>query len=290
MKQTYILVLFFILFSLSSCETINPDEGIPAQIEINSFGFDSKIMQGTDSVNINDAWIYVDGELIGAFEIPVNAPILSSGKHQVEVKPGIILNGIAATRTINPFFNSFSQNVDLVAGKSILLSPKSSYIDNLEFPWNSRGEEDFEEGGISIDSVSGSSTKIVKSKNDIFEGDYSGEIFLDKGHQNYVGQSTNDLVLPKSGAYVIMEIHIKNTSIPLEIGMFVNLPGGTVVNVSHLGVTTGPDWKKLYVNFTELVSHYTTAESYKVTFKADLGSEEDSASIFLDNIKIMHVK
>lgn len=290
MKQTFTLIVLSILFFLSSCELTNSDDGVPAKIHITSFDFKSEALQGTDSVNINDGWIYVDGDLIGAFEIPFTAPILNTGSHMIEIRPGVILNGIAGTRTINPFFASYTQSVDLVAGQTIELYPKSSYIDDLEFPWNNRGEEDFEEGGISLDSVSGSSTKIFKSKNDVYEGDYSGEIFLDKGHQNFSSQSTTEFDLPGAGAAIVMEMHIKNTSIPLAIGMFVNLPGGTVVDVSHMGVTPGPDWKKLYVNFTELVNHYSSAETFRVTFRADLGSVEDSASIYLDNIKILHVK
>ncbi len=286
MKQIYILFSLLVLV-FSSCEIINPDEDVPAKISIDEVSFKSEPLQGTDSADIKDIWIYSDNDLVGAFQIPFTAPILASGQHSITLRPGIILNGIAATRTINPFFSSQTQMVNLQAGKVVKLSPKFKYVDGVKFPWNAKGEEDFETGGISIDSVAGSSTKIFKSNEDVYEGDFSGEIFLDKGHKTYRGKSATSFDLPKSGAYVVMELNVKNTTAPLYIGMYVLLPGSTLNDVSHMMVNPTPNWKKLYVNFTELVSYYPNAVSYNVTFKADLGSL-DSAKIFIDNIKIMH--
>jgi hypothetical protein len=286
MRHFYILFIFGLLLA-SSCEIINPDEGIPAKISISSTTFNTDHLQGTDSADIQDIWIYNDNDLVGAYQIPFTIPILASGSHNLKLRPGVILNGIASTRSINPFYTYVTENVNLVAGETYSFSPKFKYADGVIFPWNAKGEEDFEEGGISIDSVPGSSTKIFKSKADVYEGDYSGEIYLDAGHKTYRGQSSKDFDLPKSGAYVVMEMNVKNTQIPLYIGMYVHLAGNTVRDVSHMMVNPTSDWKKLYVNFTELVSYYPNALSYSVSFKADLGSL-DSAKIYVDNIKIMH--
>jgi len=286
MKHFYILLISGLLLA-SSCEIINPDEDMPAKISINSVSFKAEPMQGTDSVDIQDIWIYSDNDLVGAYQIPFTIPILANGNHNLTIRPGVILNGIAATRTINPFYTSINKVINLVPGEIFSFSPTFKYVDGVVFPWNSKGEEDFEEGGISIDSVSGSSTKIRKSKLDVYEGDYSGEIDLDAGHKTYRGQSSKEFNLPKSGAYVVMEMNVKNTQTPLYIGMYVYLPGNTVRDVSHMMVNPTTKWKKLYVNFTELVSYYPNAKSYRVSFKADLGSL-DSAKIFIDNIKIMH--
>jgi hypothetical protein len=287
MKFLFLLLTIIILFSTSACEVINPDEDIPTRLAITSMPFNSKPLQGTDSVDVTDAWVYIDGELAGTFEMPFNAPLLISGVHQVLIRPGILLNGISATRTINPFFTNYEEVVDFKAGDTMLISPKSAYVDGLSFPWKSNGEEDFEEGSISIDSTSSSSTKIIKSNEDVFEGSYSGKIVLDAGHTNYYGQSSREFILPKSGAPVIMEIHVKNPTIGLGIGMFVKLNTGTIVAVPHMVVNPSSEWRKIYVNFTELVSYYTAADSYRVTFTAELGSES-AAEIYLDNIKLIH--
>lgn len=286
MRNFYILFTIGILF-LCSCEIINPDEGIPAKLAVDNVFFNSEVQQGTDSAEISDIWIYVDNDLIGAFEIPFKAPILATGNHNVKLRPGVILNGIAATRSINPFYTSVYKTIDFIPGEFTTINPKFEYVTGVKFPWNAKGEEDFEAGGISIDSIAGTSAKIFKSNAEVYQGDYSGEISLDQGHKTFRAKSSNSFVLPKGGAYVIMEMNIKNQETPLYIGMYVLLPGNTVKDASHLMIKSGQNWKKLYINFTELVSYYPNAISYNVSFKADLGSL-DSAKIFLDNIKIMH--
>jgi hypothetical protein len=286
MKHFYLLYISIFIF-FTSCEIINPAEDIPTNITINSFDFTAEAGQGSSLANINDSWIYVNGELIGAFEIPATVPVLKSGNQIIEIAPGVILNGIGGTRSRNPFFTTYSITKELIPNETISIQPKSEYVKSTIFPWNARGTEDFEEGGISIDSVPGSASKIIKSNEDVFEGSYSGKIHLSSQYKNYMGQSKKVFQLPKSGSYVVMEMNIKNPTTPLSIGMYVNLTSGQVKEVHHLTINTGPNWKKIYVNFTELVSYYTDATGYRVFFKADLGTSNES-TIFLDNIKIMH--
>ncbi|MCK5847359.1 MAG: hypothetical protein KAG84_07965 [Bacteroidales bacterium] len=285
MKYIYLLLLPFILI-FQSCEIINPDEDMPSFIKIDTITFSSEFDEGTDLVEIADAWVYVNGDLIGAYEMPFEIPVLKSGATTVRISPGIILNGISGTRTINPFYTSYNQNLTLTIGETTTIKPSCEYQDGLIFPWNNRGEEDFEDGGISIDSIGNSSVKIVKSTDDILEGLYSGLVKLDAGHKTFYGQSTNAFVLPNNGSGVVMEMHIKN-DVPVMIGMFAYMPGGTIVSNDHLGINPGSDWKKIYVNFTELVANYPTANEYRVFFKANLGDNEE-ALIYLDNIKILH--
>ena len=283
----YFYFLFLILILFPSCEVINPDEDVPSNINISSFDFKADVGQGSSLAQITDSWVYVSGNLVGTFEMPTVIPVLTSGIQTVEIRPGVLLNGIAGTRTINPFFTTYKIEHNFEVGKTEVIKPKSSYVDGAIFPWNSRGEEDFEEGGISIDSVPGSSTKIVKSSEDVFEGLFSGKIFLDTQHKNYKGQSKKVFDLPKSGAYVVMEINVKNTTAPFNIGMYVNLNTGQVKEVPHITINPTADWKKLYINFTELVSYYSNAVGYRVYFKTDLG-DNNTSTIYLDNIKIMH--
>ncbi|RLD68030.1 MAG: hypothetical protein DRI84_00815 [Bacteroidetes bacterium] len=288
MNQKLILLILFLFSFIASCEIINPDEDIPAFVRINSVGFKTDPGQGTDSVKITDAWIYIDSELIGAYQIPAEIPILKQGNQNLEVRFGVLLNGIDATRTINPFYNYDNEIVNLVPSEEIVLKPNSEYNPLTKFIWNSIGQEGFEEGGISIDSVAGTSTKIIKTSQEVYEGSFSGQIHLDAGHQTYIGQSSDKFELPKQGQAVVMEIHCKNTSNHFAIGMFVEATDGKITIVNHLVVNPGPRWKKLYVNFTELVSYYPQARSFRVFFTSELESGNTTTDIYLDNIKLMH--
>jgi hypothetical protein len=273
---------------IASCEVINPDEGIPTFVRVDKVDFSVKPGEGTDSAEISDIWMYVDGKSIGAYEMPVVFPVLESGSHSVELRFGVKLNGIAATRTINPFFVFETMNLDFVPGDTLFLHPKTKYDSRVKFVWNSIGQEGFEDGGISIDSVAGTTTKITKTAVEVYEGSFSGQIHLDQSHTKYIGQSSKKFDLPKEGKAVVMELHCKNTSNHFAIGMFVEDKTGKITIVNHLVVNPGPDWKKLYVNFTELVSHYPQAKSFRVFFTAELETMNTTTDIFLDNIKLMH--
>jgi hypothetical protein len=288
MTHKYTIILLIVIALFSSCEIINPDEDIPAFISINTVDFQAKSGEGTDSVDITDVWIYNNSEFVGAYQLPAKFPILKQGNQNIEIRFGILLNGIAATRSINPFFSYDNQSVNLVPGEVIELKPTSSYQPETKFVWNSLGQEGFEEGGISIDSVGNTSTKIFKTSQEVYEGSFSGQIHLDNAHKTYIGQSSNKFTLPSGGKPVVMEIHCKNTSNHFAIGMFVEAADGKITIVNHLVVNPGPNWKKLYVNFTQLVSNYPQARSFRVFFTSELESTNSSADIYLDNIKLMH--
>jgi hypothetical protein len=288
MTLKYTLLLLFAVSFLISCEVINPEEQVPSFIYIDHISVDAKIGQGTDSSDIADAWIYINSELIGAYPLPVKIPILREGVQNIEVRSGVIINGIAATRSINPFYSYQTKTVELIPDSVVNLSVETDYNPLVKFVWNSIGQEGFEEGGISIDSVKGSTTKIFKTTSEIYEGGYSGQIHLDEDHKIYIGQSNKKFVLPKQGKAVVLEINCKNVSNHFVIGMFVEMAGGNITIANHLIVNPSSDWKKLYVNFTELVSNYPEAVNYRVFFTSELESSNTTADIYLDNIKLMH--
>ncbi len=288
MVQKYTLLLFILILLFSSCEVINPDEKVPAFIHIDKISVNAHIGQGTDSADIADAWIYINSEYIGAYQLPATIPILKEGTQDIEIRSGVIINGIASTRTINPFYLYQTKTVNLIPDSIIPLSVKTEYNPSVKFVWNSLGQEGFEEGGITIDSAKGSTSKIFKTSTEVYEGDFSGQIHLDKDHKIYIGQSTEKFHLPTGGKAVVLEIHCKNVSNHFVIGMFVEEQGGNIRIVNHLVVNPGSKWKKLYVNFTELVSHYPQAKSFRVFFTSELESTNKEADIFLDNIKLMH--
>ena len=66
---------FFYLLLLinSSCQLIDQPEEIPSFIHINDFFYSvNNSNQGTNSEKIIDAWIYINGNLEGVYEMPAN--------------------------------------------------------------------------------------------------------------------------------------------------------------------------------------------------------------------------
>lgn len=286
----YILILIGFVFSLSSCEKLNPDEDIPAYIKVNNITVDAGHNQGTDSVDITTVWIYSDDNLVGAYELPIKAPILEKGNHFLKIRPGIIINGIAGTRSVNPFILDFEKEINIESDSVYEFKPILEYHPQTQFVWNDVGQEGFEDSqgtGISIDSVGGSKTKIKKSSLDVFEGSYSGLISLDENQNIYLGASTKEFDIP-GNTMVILEIHVKNTELPLKIGTYANFGNGSVVKSEFLTVNPGSDWKKLFVNLSPQITNIQNADNFKVYFEAETSDEIKQGDIFIDNIKLMH--
>ncbi len=283
-----IVVFLLITVFLVSCNKFTEDSGVPSFIHIDKIKLNAGVGEGTDSAYIADAWIYIDDDFIGAYELPATFPILKTGARKLIVKPGIILNGISATRTINPFFEDISLNVNLVADSVLHFSTlTTSYIPEANFPWNAVGQEDFEQGGISIDTLTASSAWIEKSKLDVYEGDFSGYCHLNQTNDYLMVTCISDFSLPSSSNVVILELNCRNTASILEVGLYLNLSGGTVLQKQHLYINPGDSWKKLYVNFTDLISQYNSANSFKIYFSSSLSSDVSEADIFIDNIKLV---
>ena len=78
-------IFFFLLFFttlLFSCNKFDGDQTIPAYIHIEKITLADNpiISEGSLSNRITDAWVYVDDELIGAFELPATFPVLKKGE------------------------------------------------------------------------------------------------------------------------------------------------------------------------------------------------------------------
>ena len=284
-----ILLSFFIFFLFfSSCKVIDPEETIPSFIKVDKVSFKANPGQGTDSVIITDVWVFVDDQAIGAYELPAIIPILQSGEHKVMLRFGVILNGIAATRSINPFFTSYTRQINLVEDSVIEMNPDVSYMSSCNFFWNENGQEGFEDGGITIDSIFGSNSKILKTDTNVYEGSYSGQIHLTKDLPYFIAASTNEYTISSSGSKsCLMEFHCKNVEAPLGVGIYVTYANSLVVKVDYLTIKPGPGWRKIYMNMSNLLDSYLAASKYKVFFSSNIPSGNQTADIYIDNIKLI---
>ena len=130
-------ILFFSFFLLvqTSCEKFSGDQTIPAYISIDSIYLQTDYsLEGSNSQNITDAWVYVDDYLIGTFQLPARFPVLRQGTHTLSVIPGIKKNGIASTRITYPFYSTITQSVNLVPDSTINVGVmKTTYGSTTKF-------------------------------------------------------------------------------------------------------------------------------------------------------------
>ena len=269
-----------------SCEWIDEPEQIPAYIRIDNINISTTTAeQGSNSHNILDAWIFVDNQLIGAFELPKSAPVLAEGERLVEVFAGISENGIRQLPEVYPFYNRYRSTHELRAGETLTLSPTLTYDTRTKFALSSG---DFENGNAFSEDFDGNLlTDIEISTEDVFQGNYSGRIVL-TGDNPYIEVGTsNPFLLPDPIASPIyVELNYKN-NIPFEIGI-VGYKNNVFFNSAYIvGILPTDTWKKMYINLGDEVG-FMGAETYRISLRALKLPEVETGKIFLDNIKLLH--
>lgn len=284
----YLMLLFY------SCGNVfHPEAEIPTYINIPRIDVSvtDPYVQGTASNKIVDAWVFIDDDLQGVYELPASFPVLGEGIHSLKIKAGIKDNGIAATRVQYPFFdfyinNSFRSYPDSVQ----IVSPVVEYSSSASFPWI----EDFEDPVISLDSAFPSSLKMERVIGGAFafEGNASGFVSLDTVKYIFKGVSDSAFVLPKGGTSVYLELNYKTTA-NLDVYLVSDNPGGPeeeyVLRLTPTNKTGVAGWNKIYVNLTYGVSANPDAANYKVSFYSNIVNDGvSSAEIYLDNIKLVH--
>ena len=285
MKYLYFFVL--LSFGLSSCVKNNP---LPVWLEINKWTLTSNGAAGINdpgalSHNFSDVWIYIDGKVIGVFELPCKIPVLVSGNCKVVLYPAIKNNGMASTKKIYPFVEPFETTLDLKEGETYTFNPVTKYFTNTQFTI-----ENFETNSISYvkdASISSPNLNLVVVPNGPW-GSY-GQLAITSADSLWVGVS-GPMFLPKSGAEVYLEFDYKNTNSILTGLLEIQL-GGAVID--HGGYTasrqkTDLQWKKIYLDLKEVVSNTPNGYQYRQYLRMLLDPSLSSSEVSIDNIKVVH--
>ena len=285
--------LFLIIILLASCSIIDPKEDIPAFIEINSMSLDTRqpgdpgftVLEGTSSSNIKDAWVFINDNLDGVYELPARIPV-PTGMHTLRVSPGIFNNGIAKDRVIYPFFNDHIQTIDLVPEELLQVQPVVQYFEDQFVFWH----EDFEEASVKIESLPFSSSNIFSlfDSSVSFEGDGCGSIILTDTEEHFEGQTIANLNVAFNTT-LYMELNYKNTN-RFIVGMRNDFTDNNEVSLvgfnPSLDENGNAQWKKAYVFFTPIISSLGDSQDLEIFIKAD--KEVEAPMILLDNLKIVH--
>jgi hypothetical protein len=281
-----IAISFFLILLLAqtSCEKFSGDQTVPAYLKIDSIRLTTDYStQGTAMHSITDAWVYIDGQLIGTFQLPARFPVLRQGTHTLSVFPGVKKDGIAATRVTYPFYQEITRNINFAADETLDLGTLSTtYFTKAKFIW----KEDFDGLAISLDSTRVSTEKIKQTPSlspFTLEGLHSGIVELDTIGATFEAVSHNTFVIPASGVYLEMNFNI-NTS--MIVGVYVTAFG--IVNQVPIMtlLPTNEKWKKIYIDLTNLLNAYTGATKFRVFYYAK-NNTGDHYRILMDNIKVL---
>jgi len=287
--KLFVLSAIGLVALLTSCYVLDPQEPIPSYIKLEAPRFTTESnTQGSASENISDYWIFVDDELIGVFEYPIEFPVLKSGNVNLEVFAGIKNNGISAERISYPFYQRYKNDSSafLSPGETTQLEPKFTYETQTEFAWL----EDFENLNVSIDDDFSSTTTFEVYKGDnVFEGNSSGLVKLDFTKNRAFFSLNEPVDLPKFGTDIYLELDFL-TDLEFFVGLRAFYSDGSQRDIDLVGINPNTEWQKIYIDLAEFVSTEVNAQKFSIYFFAQYsGAEQDPESnLYLDNIKLVH--
>jgi hypothetical protein len=288
-------VLLLIFATFISCEKFEGTQTMPSYIRVDTFKLvnNSQLELGFLSHSITDVWVYVDDQIIGAFELPaLRIPVLLEGKHKLTLVPGIKYNGISGTR--GPYYflepdidTGFVFYIDSI----IKVNPVVKYYNSTYAAWL----EDFDDASNSLQPSPDSDTSLqfltYEPADTIMFGNASGIGYVDAKHPILEVASYNEEVpgikLPKTSPPIFLEMQY-NTDIPIVVGLFIIETGVQITRHPILVINpSGGVWKKIYVNMTPTVSDNYNADYFNVFIRAEKPAGLDLGTIKIDNLKLL---
>lgn len=282
---------FVIVLSVVGCNIINPEEQIPSYIHLEPFTFVAGPDDGGSTSKITEAWVYVGGDLLGAYTLPATFPVLQSGTVEVLCDPGIYDNGRKVTPELYPFYRRYTTSVTLVTGDTVTISPTTGYDPNTA---DFKFIETFESSNsltIDMDANAATFVSLVDNPTEVREGTRSGVMVLNA--DNKVGEvaAALETSLPRTNTPIYIEMDYRS-----DANFLVGLNGvnsdGTQDRLYHdVEFFPRPEWNKLYINMTDYIQPADKEyDAYRVIILAALDADHTSGNIYLDNIKLISLK
>ena len=281
-KIKFYSFLFLIGIILFSCSKEKFEAKIPSYISIPSITLATDYAsEGSASSKITDAWVYINDDLVGVYELPANFPVLKDSLVTVKVYAGIRDNGIAASRARYLMYDPHLEQVNLIPGETIEITANIIYNAEAKFSWL----EDFEGASTSFLYTAGSDTIFNRQSVTLKEGNFSGQVYLENEMNFFEAISVpfNDLPI---GETVYLELDfITNENIIVGVYLDGEQFAFITLNVSS-------DWNKICINLKDVLKSKTNSSEVKVFIglKEEGGTvfKTDKPEVYIDNVKLVH--
>lgn len=277
----------FVVLVFTACVKTGPAD-IPNYIYIPQF----EIVNDTTEMEIfshaiSDVWVYVDNDNQGAYELPALIPFAESGKHLLELRPGIKNAGIANDRRPYPYYSLYAETKNFSPGKTDTLVPPTSYnfIErNIKVAW----EEQFESLGPSYDINPQSDTIVtiidsLEYPDLVFRGKRSGAIILEEPGIRFELASPS-LILPRNNIPIYLELNYKS-DYPFTIGVYKD---NKSEQIPLFIVKEQDDWNKIYLDISPYVQTSAPGTNFNIFIGFVRRIDVSKVEIYLDNIKLVH--
>jgi len=314
MKKSFTLPLLccILLMAFASCNKFEGSQTVPAYIRIDSIKVACDYYTyGANTSNITDAWVYVDDQIIGCYELPATFPVLKKGPHKVSVYGGICMDGRGSARGPYSFYKpNVYEAVNLVEDSIINLNPVVvNYYpigEGVMVGWM----EDFETGSALVPTAQSDTNVIRVSGNEAWRSVnsyYSGKIVLPPDSLDFTVATAEELTCHtglQGEKPLFLEMDYK-TNDTIFVGIIFKVSNQLIhwPMVKVLPTDTEHDvpqkWKKIYINLGSLMHEHESASFFKVYFTSDLSLSPEYGEpdyvhpskwryYYFDNLKVLY--
>jgi hypothetical protein len=293
-KQLRLVGLLLLGFSLAGCEE-NPEAAKPVYLKLDSFSVKTDYdLEGTAHSNLTTAWIFINGQVLGAFELPCLVPaILPEGDVEFVIYPGINTNGIASIRSINESLSPirYSTNTNTI-GDTLTFSSQDLEVEYFS-SYRINIVEDFDQSGTNLAPSIFSDTSFFKI-DDVdstfsFPSENNGKAgLLSLTPENDLAEiiSVNNYQIPAGTQNLYLEVTYRS-NIQVSFGMQAEF-GNRSERALTATVFPKKEWSKIYINLITEFQAFPGANGYKVLIFARKPNSVNEGRIFLDNIKLIY--
>jgi hypothetical protein len=289
MQHKLLLTLTAAAALLGGCDE---PEAIPAYIRIEPFVVNAE--GGAGWQKITDGWLYVNGELLGAYTLPAEVPVLAEGSSAVQIFPGVKVNGVTSTPGVYPFFRRYAAELDLKPAEMVTVTPTLTYSPDAKYPWT-LDEGSFDSGASVVfenrDGDTGNTFEVTT------EGSFAGKSLrmrIDTAHA-ILEIASEAVALPNTGDRQIwLEMHYR---CDVEFSFFLLGQTGsqseTNIAIYQFDPTDDNGWNKIYFSLTDYVTTLRE-EKYRLYFRTSLprnssgAYSQNTGTVQLDNIRMIH--
>lgn len=243
-KTGMVLISFLILISGFMNTGCTDEAEIPAFIRLDTILLDSTNYDSVGSVShkITHAWIYIDDNLQGVYQLPCKIPVIEKGKKDIKIFGGVPESGFSTQASQYIFYDYWQDSVALVEGDTTVLEPHVKYK-RILVPF----KEDFETISIlQIDRESGQGAFTYSTGPDAKEGTGYGYMTLGQGQTDLVC-TTKVITTPKGELGYFIEMDYRNNC-DFFVGIRTSQQSETI-----LGVLPKTEYNKIYINVTNQV-------------------------------------
>jgi hypothetical protein len=280
-----------------ACDRESYRAEVPSYVRIEQLDlFTDFITDGSSAHKITTVWVEVDGEPIGAFELPVTFPVIASGNVQVRLEAGINENGMSSTRTAYPFYDIFETTIDLNPLDTTTIKDDQGNQPAVTYRTFATVDilEDFEGVGLSMELSPKSDTLIYRTDDstDVFHwenepNDFSGVAYLGDRNTIFEIQTEDEYTnLPKASP-VFLELNYK-CDLPFVAGMYINSASQGMVQAPTATINPSEEWNKIYINLYSEVNGYPNVLGHRVFLGAINVEGRGPKTLYLDNIKLLY--